>query len=207
MAIAELKIEVRKEVSKADNKKLKREGYLIGVINQKGMESVPIAVKMDEFRRTLKDNGRNAIIKLKDKDKNTYNVMVKTIDITPMKYDFNHVDFQKVSLDEEIRVDVALKFVGTEFIQAKRLMLNVQMDSIAVSGLPQNIPDNIEIDLQNKNEGDSIFVSDIELNKGITTDVDPTQLVASINDVKVTNEETTGEDDLVVESDAGAKEE
>ncbi|NLJ97518.1 MAG: 50S ribosomal protein L25 [Clostridiales bacterium] len=200
MATAELKIQIRKDVSKAQNKKLKKDGYLIGVINQKGMDSVPIAVKMDEFRRALKQNGRNAIFKLQDNDKNSYDVMVKTIDITPLKYEYNHVDFQKVALDEEIKMDVALRFVGVEFLQAKRLILNTQMDTILVSGLPQNIPDSIEVDVQAKEDGDSIFVSDLVLGEGISTDVDPTQPVATISEVKVVVEETEEEDSLEVGS-------
>ena len=60
---ATLKVEVRKEVSKKENKKLLNNGFIIGVINQKGLESIPVAVKKDEFRRALKDNGRNAIFK------------------------------------------------------------------------------------------------------------------------------------------------
>ncbi len=200
MATAELKIQVRKDISKAENKKLKNDGYLIGVINQKGMDSVPIAVKMDEFRRALKQNGRNAIFKLQDSDKNSYDVMVKTIDILPIKYEYSHVDFQKVALDEEIKVDVALRFVGVEFLQAKRLIINTQMDTILVLGLPQAIPDSIEIDVEGKEDGDSIFVSDLVLGEGIKTDMDPTQLVATISEVKIVDEETEDEETLEVES-------
>ncbi|NLL72133.1 MAG: 50S ribosomal protein L25 [Clostridiales bacterium] len=197
MAIAELKIEVRKEVSKSNNKKLKRDGYLLGVINQKGMDSLHIALKMDEFRRALKENGRNAIFKLKDSEKNSYDVMVKTIDIIPMKYEFEHVDFQKVALDEEIKVDVAIRFEGTDYLQAKRLILNTQMDTIAVTGLPQSIPDSIVVDVTNKEDGDTILVGDLELNKGISVDVDPEQVVASISEVKVVAEEETEDEDEV----------
>ena len=114
MATATLKMEIRKEVNKRENKRLLNNGYIIGVNNQKGMDSVPIAVKRDEFRRVLKENGRNAIINLQDSDKNSYDVMVKTIEYSPLKYEYHHVDFQKVSLTEEIKVDVALKFIGRD---------------------------------------------------------------------------------------------
>lgn len=189
-----LKIEVRNEVSKKENKKLLKNGYIIGVINQKGMDSIPVAVKKDEFRRALKENGRNAILKLQDSDKNSYDVMVKTIEMSPMKYEYYHIDFQKVSLTEEIKVDVSLKFVGTDLFKAKRLILNRQMDTIQVSGLPQDIPDAIEIDLTDKESRDSIFVRDLVFGKGITTEVDEAQLVASINEAKVTVDDTDEED-------------
>ncbi len=198
---AVLKIEVRKEVSKKDNKKLLNDGYIIGVINHKGMDSIPVAVRKDEFRRVLKDNGRNALLKLQDSDNNSYDVMVKTIELSPMKYEYHHVDFQVVSLTENIKVDIALKFTGVEFLETKRLILNRQMDTIQVSGLPQDIPDTIEVDVSDKNSGDSIFVSDLKFDNGITCEVDPTQLVANFNEAKASTEASADDEDTVVESE------
>ncbi|NLO08394.1 MAG: 50S ribosomal protein L25 [Clostridiales bacterium] len=198
---AKLKVEVRKEVSKKENKRFQNDGYIIGVINQKGLDSVPVAVKKDEFRKVLKDNGRNAILKLQDSDKNSYDVMVKTIELSPMKFEYYHIDFQKVSLTEVIKVDVALRFTGADFLKPKRLILNRQMDTIQVAGLPQDIPDSIEVDVTDSEDGDSIFVSDLAFGKGITTDVDPNQLVASISEAKIVVEETEEESEaLVVET-------
>ncbi|MDI9489719.1 MAG: 50S ribosomal protein L25 [Bacillota bacterium] len=191
---ATLEVEVRKNITKAENKKYLNNGYIIGVINQKGLDSIPIAVKRDAFRKVLKDYGRNAIVKLKDSDKNNYDVMVKSIELSPLKYEYYHVDFQKISLDEEIKVDVALKFLGGDLLESKRLILNRQMDTILVSGLPQNIPEAIEVDVSNKESGDNIFVSDLELSKGITAEVDSTLLVASITESKVEVEEEETED-------------
>lgn len=197
-----LKIEVRNEVSKKENKRLQSNGYIIGVINQKGMDSIPVAVKSDEFRRVLKENGRNAIFKLQDSDKNSYDAMVKTIEISPMKYEYYHIDFQKVSLTEEVKVDVSLSFVGRDFLKAKRLILNRQMDSILVNGLPHDIPDSIEIDVTDKESGNSIFVGDLVLGKGISTDLDKDQLIASISEAKIAAPDTdeAEDEDLVVVS-------
>lgn len=200
-----LNIDVRKEVSKRENKRLQSEGYIIGVINQKGMDSVPVAVKKDEFRRILKENGRNAILKLQDSDNNSYDVMVKTIELSPMVYEYYHIDFQKVSLTEVLKVDVALRFVGTDFLESKRLILNRQMDTIVISGLPQAIPDSIEVDVENKVDGDSILVGDLNLGEGITTDVELDQVVASITEAKVA-EETEEEEDAVSEVEVATEE-
>lgn len=186
---ATLKVEVRKEVSKKENKRFQSNGYIIGIINQKGMDSIPVAVKKEEFRRVLKENGRNAILELQDSDKNSYDVMVKTIELSPMKFEYYHIDFQKVSLTEEIKVEVVLRFIGTDFLKPKRLILNRQMDTIHVTGLPQNIPDSIEIDVTNSENGDSIYVSNLTFGEGISTDVDPAQLIASITETKIAVEE------------------
>lgn len=195
---AKLNVEVRKEVSKKENKRLQNNGYILGIINQKGMDSVPVAVKKDEFRKVLKENGRNAILELQASDNNSYSVMVKTIELSPMLFEYYHIDFQKVSLTEVIKVDVALRFIGTDSLKPKRLILNRQTDSIILVGLPQNIPDSIEVDVTGKEDGDSIYVSDLTFGEGLTTDVDPTQLIASISEAKVVEEETVEDEEEAV---------
>lgn len=197
---ATLKIEVRKDVSKTENKRLLHNGYIIGVINGKGSEAIPVAVKKDEFRKALKENGRTSILKLKGPGRKSYNVMIKSIQVSPLKYEYHHVDFQQVSLTEEVRMEVAIKFAGTEYLSSNRLILNKQMDTLTVIGLPQNIPSAIEIDVSRHGAGDNILVEDLPLGAEITTDIDPTHLVASIGEAKIMSEEKPAEDNMVVES-------
>lgn len=191
---ATLKVEVRKELTKAEKKRYLKNGYIIGVVSQKGLESVPIAVRKDEFRKVLKQNGRNAILKLYDSDKNSYDVIVKTIDVTPLTYEYRHVDFQKISLNEEIKVEVALKFIGTDLLTSKRLILNRLMDTVPVSALPQDVPDAIEVDVSDKSDGDNIYVKDLVVGKGITIEEDGDHMVASIIEAKVVEAETETEE-------------
>jgi ribosomal protein L25, Ctc-form len=197
---ATLKFEIRKELTKSERRRYEKNGYIIGVINQKGKDSLPIAVKKDEFRKVLKNNGRNSILKLYDSDNNSYDVIVKNIDITPLKYDFYHVDFQKVSLDEEIRVDVAVRFLGTDFLNSKRLVINRFLDTIPVTALPKDIPEAIEIDVSDKNDGDIIYVKDLVLGKGIKIEEDPEHMIASISEVKSNAEESDENSEEVVKS-------
>lgn len=190
---ATLKVEVRKELTKSEKKRFLNNGYIIGAISKKGSDSVPIAVKKDEFRRVLKQNGRNAILKLLDSDDNSYNVIVKEIDVTPLIYDYRHVDFQSVSLDEEIKVEVPLKFIGTDLLTSKRLVLNRFLDEVHISALPQDIPDAIDVDVSDKNDGDMIYVKDLVVGKGITVEEEPDHMVASIIEAKV-SDDTEAED-------------
>lgn len=187
---ATLNILIRDNTSKADNKKLRKDGYLVGNLSIKGADSVALAIKKDEFRRTLKQHGRNAVLSLVSDDKKSFNAMVKEVLITPPAYDYDHVDFQQVSLTEEVKAEVAIRYVGAELLEAKRFIINRVLDSIVVKGLPQSIPDEIEIDVQNLAVGDTITVADLKFADGITPDIDADQMVLSINEAKVSAEET-----------------
>lgn len=193
-----LQVLVRENVSKSNNKKLRKEGYLLGNISRKGLESVAIAVKADQFRKALKQYGRNGVLKLQANNNESFNVVVKDTQVAFKDLQFQHVDFQQISLTEEIKLDVAIKYVGLDFLEAKRLLLNRNLDAIPVSGLPQNIPDEIEIDLSNINAGDSILISDVKFPEGINPEIDADQMIASVSEVKVQVEEEETEESVAV---------
>lgn len=201
--MATLKYVVRKELDKPEKKRFLKDGYVIGVINGKGHESVPVAVKKDEFRKVIKESGRNSVIKLKGPGRSkSYDVMVSSIQFTPLHYDYYHVDFHKVSLDEKVKAEVPIRFAGVDFLESNQMILNRQMDMLTVSGLPQDIPQAIEADVSELKQGDNIYVKDLKLIEGITTDLEPNQLVATVGVVKRIVEEAQAKDDeLVVESE------
>lgn len=188
-----MEVETRSEIKKGKNKKLRENGLIPGIISGKGMESIPVAVKKDEFRRCLNKFGRNAIIKLNSSDGKEYNVMVKGFQTSPLHYDIIHIDFQKVSLSEEIKAQVPIKITGQELLEAKRLILNRQLDVVLVTGLPQDIPDDIEVDVSNLTPGSTIKLSDLTLPKGLTISSGSDQLLLSINDARVQEPEETEE--------------
>ncbi len=194
---AVLNFNVREKVSKSENKVLMKNGYVLGNINNKGTESISIVLKRDEFRKTLKQYGRNAVLKLEGADNNSYHVMVKDIQTSLKDYDVHHVDFQQVQLTERVRADVALKYIGTEFLEPKRLILNRLMDSVPVTGLPQDIPEVIEFDVSKLEGGSNILIKDLAFQTDIKSELEDDQLLGSIIEAKGMDKDTTEEDGMV----------
>lgn len=180
-----MNIETRTSTSKGANKLLRKNGYLPGNIFGKGVESVSIAVKRDEFFKSLKKYGRNAVFKLVTPNEESFTVMAKEIQVAPIVNEVSHLDFQLVSLSEEIKMDVSIKIIGSEFLESKRLLLNSYMDAIPVYGLPHDIPHDIEIDVSNLKSGESILFKDLILPEGITFENDPEQRIVSVSGSRV----------------------
>jgi large subunit ribosomal protein L25 len=174
---AVLKYDLR-SVGKAENVSLIKNNYLLGSICGKGMESVSIALKKDELKKTLKKYGRNCIIKLESNSGESYEVIVKAVQ--SKNYDYHHVDFQKVAFTDLIKADVTVKYIGVEFLQPKRLILNRIADTVPVSGLPLDIPHFVEYDVSNVNAGDNIYVNDLVFAEGIKPEVDENHMIGSI---------------------------
>lgn len=181
-------IKLRTGNQKGDNNQLKREGYILGNIVGKGVDSVAIAVKKDEFLRTIKKMGRNAVLTLVVSDDTKYTVMTKDIDIEPIKNQIFHLNFEFVSLSEKLTQEVAITIIGSELLESKRLLINSSLNSILVEGLPQDIPDYIELDVSNLDAGGSIQFSEVKLPAGITANLDPDYKLVTVTALKVREE-------------------
>ena len=199
MSVGVLNVEKR---LKTNNKQLRREGYLPGSISSKGKDSVSVTIKADELRKGLSTYGRNALFKITLSDKEITG-MVKDIQLSPVKGTMLHVDFQEVSLTEEIKVVLSIALKGMDALEFKGLMALRQLDTITVKGLPQNIPDDISIDVSNIDKVENICLKDVKFPEGIVPEGDPEHVLISIVESKRTSaeegEETAEETDVEVE--------
>jgi len=186
--IATMKIEKRPIANSRVNRKLRKAGYLPGNISIRGKNSVSVSVKAEELRKNLTSHGRNSLFNLSLDGDNSFTAMVKEIQNAPVKGNMIHVDFQQVSLDEEIRAEVDIRLKGTEAVEFKQLLLVRQIDSIPVKGLPQNIPDEIEVDVTNLGAGHSINIGQIKFPDGIVPDMDADQVVVTVMESKLSDE-------------------
>ncbi len=183
-ATVDMKFITRTEKSKGANNLLRKKGYLPGSIYGKGITPIPIAVRKDELKKYVNRFGRNSIYKLEGEDQKPFTVMIKELQVTPVTYDYNHVDFQQITLSDEIKTEIAIKIAGLELLESKHLYLNRQVDTVTVSGLPQNIPDGIEIDVSNLNAGDVIKAGDLKFPEGIHSELNAEQVILSAIEAK-----------------------
>lgn len=180
-----LRIEKRDNPNSRTSKKLRKEGYLPGSISCKGKDSISVKVKVEELRKSLAINGRNSLFKLTMND-GTVTGMVKDIQVSPVKGEMLNVDFQEVSLNEEIRVDLSIVLKGADVLEFKKLMPLRQLDVITVKGLPQDIPDDITIDVSNIDKVENVCLKNVDFPEGIVPEGDPEQVVISIVETKRT---------------------
>lgn len=188
-----LNVILRTSTRKGDNNALKRDGYLLANITGKGLDSVAIAIKKDEFHKAVKAAGRNGVFTLTVSDSQKYTAMLKEIHVETLKNQIQHLDFQIVSLSVKMKQDVAIKIIGTEMLEAKKLLISSSADMIVVEGLPQDIPDEIVIDVSELEADQSIDFKDLKLPEGITADLDADQKIVTVVNSKMHEEPTETE--------------
>lgn len=185
MKINTVQINQRGRASSSANKRLRKSGYLPGAISGKGIESVSVSIKREDFRNMLTTSGRNGVFKLQLPNEDPYTVVIKEIQNDSISREILHVDFQKISLTEEIQTDVAIRFTGMELLEKKKLLLAINLDAVTVKCLPQNTPETIDIDVSNLEKGDTVKVGDLTLADGIVAQNDADDVIIVVTEPKV----------------------
>ncbi len=177
-----IRAEGRLHAGSGANNRLRKAGYLPGNVYGKGIESIPISVKKDELGKSISRFGRNAVFKLDVAGENSYTVVIRDIQNLAAKGGDLHVDFQKIKLSEEMKTDVLIKIAGRESINANKLIVQQQMDSLPLKGLPRSMPDAVEIDVSALKAGDSLTAGSIELPKGIICELEPESVILVVKE-------------------------
>ncbi len=161
----DLKVQVRKSTGKGGARKLRREGFIPGVVYGAGMDSVALAIDGVAFRSSIRgETSGNAIINLSlggSGQEETKVVMIRDMQIEPVSHTILHVDFHEIDLQEAVEVSVPLELVGKpEGVKEGGILQQIERE-LEIRCMPLNIPEKIEVDVSNLAIGDSLHVSDI----------------------------------------------
>ncbi len=162
-----LKLEVatRNEIGTGGSHKVRQSDMVPGVIYARGEDNLHIKVDEPKFRKAYREAGSATILGL-DLDGKEIPVIIKEVQKDPIKDEFIHVDFQKVSMDETIRVLVPIVLEGRDDIKVQPSILAQQLDEIEIECLPMDLPEgDIELDVSEMQIGDSIMIEDLDIAK------------------------------------------
>jgi large subunit ribosomal protein L25 len=209
-----LNAETGREEGSRSSRRLRREGRVPAVVY--GMENDPVVVSVawPDLRAALTtDAGINAVITL-NIDGSEQLSIVKDLQRHSVRRDVIHVDFLRVTADQQIEAEVPIILIG-EALEVTRAdgMVDQTLYHLTVSAKPAEVPDEVEVDISALSLGDSIYVSDIALPAGVTTLVDPEDTVAHSVVTRSTREamaedeaaEAAAEADDLSDGDSGAE--
>ena len=136
-----LKAEKRNPNVKA--KKLRREGYVTGILSGKEMKE-PVALQFDaaEAAKFIKANKEGTQIYL-DIEGEKVDALVKNIDYNPIEKQLMALDFQALVAGEKVSTTVAVKLEHTELVQG---IVEQEIEEVHYKADPANLLDTIVID-------------------------------------------------------------
>lgn len=162
--------EQRAENGSAAARRLRRLGRVPAVIYGEIEKSVQVSLDSHELMLALKQD--HAILNL-SMGSEKHRVIVREIQRHPVKDTIIHVDFMQVKKGQKLTLSVPLKFEGKPIGVKEGGMLDEVRNEVEIQVLPKDIPNFIEINIENLAVGDSIRVKDIETeNFEVLTDAD-----------------------------------
>lgn len=178
--MSELKAEPREILGKKV-KKLRQAGYIPAVLYGHGKKNQNISVEEKSFGRVLEEVGETTLVTLKTGGKN-YNVLIHDVDRDPLRGNVRHIDFYEVRMDEKIKADVPLVFIGaSEAVKNDGGILVKSLQAVEVEALPRDLPKEIAVDISGLDSFEAkIHIGDLKVSAGVKILANPAEIVAFV---------------------------
>lgn len=166
----ELMVKLRNATGKGVARKLRTEGLIPAVFYGHKSKPVPLSLVSTDLKKILNtESGYNTLISLKfegTKEKERV-VLLKDLQVSPLKRNYLHADLYEVLMDEIITARIPLHFVGKAIGVKEGGIEQHSRRELDIRCLPASLIDFIEVDVTNLAIGDSIHVKDVKLPEGI----------------------------------------
>jgi large subunit ribosomal protein L25 len=169
MSKFEWNAEVRTELGKGASRRLRRDGKVLAIMYGAGKEPQTICLEQDSTYRALNDEKTYSHVLQINLGGKMERAVVKDVHRHPYKPIILHMDLQRVSETEALRIHVPVHFVGDAAapgVKAGGLVHHLVVE-VEVSCLPKDLPEFIEVDISHLNIGDTVHMSDIKLPAGV----------------------------------------
>jgi large subunit ribosomal protein L25 len=196
-----LDVEARPERGTRAAKRLRREGYVPGVVyGGTDGDCTSFKVNSRTLRQLLVDG--SALFDLKV-DGKTRPVIVKDQHQHPVRDELLHIDLLEVRLDEKIQTQVSLHLEGAEEAPGIKEggVLEHVTHQLNIEALPTDIPDVIHVDVSGLVIAATMHLSEIDPPQGVTflDDLEETLIATVVVPTEVEEPEIEEETELVGE--------
>lgn len=165
-----IEVQTREALGKNANRRLRATGQVPAVLYGGGREPVAITVDRKKVRELLKaGGGEHAIFLLKRTGSDQQrHAMIRDMQVNPQTNELLHLDFQRVEMDQEIRVQLAIHLVGTAYgVKTEGGIVDFVTREIDIVCLPKDLPEGIDLDITALRIGEHIEASQLILPAGV----------------------------------------
>ena len=152
------------------SRRLRRAGRVPGVVY--GGENPAEAIDFDhnEIFHKLKQESFHASVLTMVIDGAKQNVLLRDVQMHAFKRQVLHLDFQRVDATHKIHTKVPLHFINADIAPGVKLqggIVSHVLTELEVRCLPGDLPEFIEVDLQEVSAGHSVHLSAVKMPSGV----------------------------------------
>lgn len=172
MAIFKVKAELREDVGKGASRRLRHAGQVPVVLYGAGRDPRNLTLNHNEVLKLIEEEAFfSSIIEFSAGGGSTkQKVVLKDMQRHPAKPVIMHMDFMRVDDNQELVMNVPLRFQGGEDSPAgksSQVILDYQVNEVEIACYPKDLPEYIAVDVSHFDAGDNLYLSDLELPEGV----------------------------------------
>ena len=163
--------EPREAQGKGASRRLRRTNKVPAILYGGHAEAESLALEHHKLLTVVADERfYSSIVQLKIGER-TQEAIVKDVQMHPAKNQIVHVDLQRVTENEPIRLHVPIHFAGeagSPGVKTQGGVVSHMLTDVEIICLPKDLPEYLELDLSQMNINDTKFLADIPLPSGVT---------------------------------------
>ncbi|MGH6631616.1 MAG: 50S ribosomal protein L25/general stress protein Ctc [Burkholderiales bacterium] len=166
----EITASVRVAHGTGTSRRMRRCGNVPAVLYGAGKDTQVLELDHNALYQQLKQEAFHSSILMLDVGGIKEQVLLRDVQMHPVRPMILHVDFQRVSATKKIHIKVPLHFVNAEIAPGVKLaggVVSHVISEVEVTCLPSDLPGFIEVDLANLESGHSIHLSDLKTPTGV----------------------------------------
>jgi len=197
MSEVNIKAAKRTISTKSSVNQSRKSGFVPGIYYSKEEEPIPITLA-EMSLKSLVYTTETHLVNLQIDDTDVKKSILKNVQFDPVSDKIVHFDFQGISLDQLIEIEVPVTLEGQSKGVKDGGLVQHTLHKLHVSCFPTDIPEHITLNISNLGIGDSIHVKDIVLDK-VKVLNNPDVIIVSIVMPRAVAEPTTPTEGEVAE--------
>ena len=168
--------------------KVRRGNFAPGILYGRHMEAESVQFDKNELNTIIRRHGDRARIKIVYEGNESLGIF-KEVARDVLTREIFHLDIQLVDLQEELTLIVPIVLHGADALTHKKLVLQQNLAEVQLTGRVDLIPNRLEIDVSDMEDGDTKILGDVELPEGIVYSEEPDTLILTTRIPKMSEEE------------------
>lgn len=179
-------------------KRLRRDGMVPGNVYGLDMTPIPLTLNGREFIAVHQRAGSTGVIDLAVNGADALPVLVQEVQHDPPTSRVLHVSFVQVDLTKPVSAMVPVFIHGDSPAIEQGAIIIQHINEISVSALPDNIPENFEVDVSSLLDiDDALHVSDLDAPAEVTIQTEADDLLVRAERPRVIEEEEPEEEEAL----------
>lgn len=199
-----LEVEKRTKANKKDLKELRKSGKIPGIYySYDSKESLTFFIEQSVINNAIKSDANIFAINVGGKDRT---VLFKSVQYHPVTEQMIHIDLYGVNMDKPVVVKVPINLIGTPIgVKEEGGVLNQVSMELEVKCLPGDIPNVLDINIDELSIGDTIIAESVKLDDTLELISSTDMLIVSVT-VPMKEVVTESDEELEDGEDTGSSE-